>query len=335
MATLAIRHVRGGRPIRLMLAVFLGAGFSRPGGVPLARQLFDSEPRVDRITRQRLVERVLAGWRGWHRGTGGQPEEYLAELQSKGGRQWQDAVWYVGLAIALQMGRVQIVGAKPTITRHNIDRTSGVPEHEAFWSTLFRRRVDVAVLTTNYDVLAERGIRHLPRLRIPRPGFHYGFGPEHLAGGGYPSYSHIQKISTGGAVPLLKLHGSISWSVVNDRLVKYHDCRPAIKGNPAIVAPVTQKTLPHFLADMWRLAADLVAKSGMLIVVGYSLPVYDQLIRDLLRRSVEPGTAVHVFDPDPAAAARFQELMPSTTVAHHPGFPDATRHLARVLDANC
>ncbi len=56
-----------------MLTVFLGAGLSRSGGVPLARQLFDSAPRVDRITRQHSVERVLDGWREWHTRTDGSP----------------------------------------------------------------------------------------------------------------------------------------------------------------------------------------------------------------------------------------------------------------------
>jgi hypothetical protein len=42
--------------------IFLGAGFSFIAGVPLASQLFDRRPEVDRITRQKLVERVLERW---------------------------------------------------------------------------------------------------------------------------------------------------------------------------------------------------------------------------------------------------------------------------------
>jgi hypothetical protein len=51
-----------------------------------------------------------------------------------------------------------------------------------------------------------------------------------LTGGGYPSYTHIQKIRVTGTVPLLKLHGSVSWSVQGQSLVRYHDCRPVING---------------------------------------------------------------------------------------------------------
>ena len=221
-----------------MLTVFLGAGFSVPGHVPLASQLFDQELRVDVISRQRLLERVLNGWTDWHAKKKGTPEEYLAVLESQGGSEWRDATWYVALVIALHMGSVELIGLKPTIVRHNLNRTSGVSAHEAFWTCIFKRTSDVTVLTTNYDILAERGLRPSERPRIPRPGFHYGRGPEQLEGGGYPSYAHIQRISVEGKIPLLKLHGSISWSVKNNQLVRYHDCRPAIRGDAAIVAPI-------------------------------------------------------------------------------------------------
>jgi hypothetical protein len=167
-----------------VIAIFVGAGFSAPAGVPLASQLFDARPDVDRVTRQHLVDRVVEHWERWHATNAGSPEEYLASLQASGGRPWVDAQWYVGLVIALAMGRVELVGMTPTVTRHNLDRTTSVPIHEALWATIFRRTQEVAVITTNYDILPERGIRIGHRPRIHRPGFHYGWGPEPLAGGG-------------------------------------------------------------------------------------------------------------------------------------------------------
>ena len=107
-----------------MITVLAGAGFSRLGGVPLARELFDTEPEVDRITRRRLVERVVQKWADWHGKEDGTPEQYLAHLEEQGGKDWLDAVWFVSLRIALEMGRVDLVGMQPTVTRHNIDRLS-------------------------------------------------------------------------------------------------------------------------------------------------------------------------------------------------------------------
>ena len=314
-----------------MISIILGAGFSAPASVPLASQLFDANPQVDRITRQRLVDRVLERWERWKSTSTGTPEEYLAHLQQTGSKAWLDAQWYVGLVIALSMGRVEVVGAQPKITRHNLDRTTGVASHEAFWTAIFRRTQEVSVVTTNYDILPERGIRHEPRPRVPRPGFHYGEGPEPLAGGGYPSYSHIQKIAISGTVPIYKLHGSVSWSYRGSKLVRYHDCRPAIRGDAAIVAPVTAKALPHYLEPVWRNAGEALRASRLGLVVGYSLPEYDELVRDLLKTSASDELAIHVFDPDDRVSDRFRLLMPGLVQAHL-GLPEGLDDLASVMD---
>lgn len=315
-----------------MITVFLGAGFSYVGNVPLASQLFDSQPEVDRITRQRLLARVLSDWEKWHSKHGGQPEEYLAYLQKRGGRKWLDAVWYVALIIALAMGRVEYVGVNLTITRHNINRTTKIEAHETFWSTIFRRTYDVAVLTTNYDILPERGLRHEIRPRAHRPGFHYGKGTEELAGGGYPSYAHIHKITASGSVPVLKLHGSVSWSFRDGELIHYHDCRPAIRGDAAIVAPVTAKTLPTYLKETWAQAAGALSSSVIWIVVGYSLPVYDLLVRQLFKENSAHQPEIHVFDPNPEISLRYMELLPKINVHSHLGLTDGLDDLIAIVN---
>jgi hypothetical protein len=315
-----------------MISVFLGAGFSSLGGVPLASQIFDSCPEVDRITRQHLVERVVSNWEIWKQSHGGAPEEYLTYLQRKDAREWRDALWFVGLRIALEMGKVERVGMKMTITRHNIDRTTGVPAHEAFWSVLFRRTQRVCVITTNYDILAEKGLRHEPRPRAHRFGFHYGDGPESLAGGGYPSYAHIQKIKVSGDIPLLKLHGSVSWSFRQGEVIRYHDCRPAIRGDAAIVAPVTEKSVPDYLRSIWSKTADMLSLSDTWIVVGYSIPAYDLAVRELLSKSAKDRVRVHVFNPNQKVADEFTRLIPSAIVSSHPGLPEGIADLERVLD---
>ena len=66
------------------------------------------------------------------------------------------------------MGQLRFVGAKLTIIKHNLDRVS-IPELETFWDLLFDALTDVSVVTTNFDILAERGLRHVPRPRVRRP----------------------------------------------------------------------------------------------------------------------------------------------------------------------
>jgi hypothetical protein len=317
-----------------MISIFLGAGFSYVGGVPLAHQLFDRKPVVDRVTREDLVERVHQRWVSWNAKHGGAPEEYLANLEKSHDKRRSDAIWYVGLVITLATAQVERVGRELEITRHYINRTTQIPIHEDFWTIIFRKTVDVAVMTTNYDILPERGLRHKPRPSIPRPGFHYGNGEEDLAGGGFPSYSHLQKMSTQGSVPLLKLHGSVSWSVRDGKLVKYHDCRPAIRGrgDPAIVAPVTHKKIPPFLKPIWKLAGSSLSSSDTWIIVGYSLPEYDLLVRDLFENARAHSPAIHVFDPNPAISERYSSFTENRRVFSHPGLPDGLEDLTRVMN---
>ncbi|HWC48440.1 MAG TPA: hypothetical protein VG448_06130 [Solirubrobacterales bacterium] len=306
--------------------IFLGAGFSSVAGVPLASELFRDELMVDRLVRQRLVQAVRTRWLTWHEKTKGTPEEYLADLADAGGLPWKEAVWYASLVIALQMGELRPIGfeQQPTVIKQNLDRRS-VPAHENFWTAVFTNARVVAVVTTNYDILAERGMRHLPRPRVPRPGFNYGAGEEYLAGGGYPSYSHIQRIVTGGSVPLLKLHGSVSWAERNRKLVKYHDCRPAIQGDALIVAPVRGKQPPRLLAPIWERAHAAIAEAEQLLVVGYSLPEYDDRVTELLKSS-PAGCQFHLLDPGPNLARRYECVL-SRTTTQHPGLPEAINKL--------
>jgi SIR2-like domain len=195
----------------------------------------------------------------------------------------------------------------------------------------FKHTQQVAVVTTNYDIIAERGLRNEPRPRVPRPGFHYGDGPERLSGGGYPSYSHIKPLTVSGSVPLLKLHGSISWSVEHGSIVRYRDCRPAIRGDAAIIAPVTQKTLPTYLETTWDRAKAALSSARTWIVVGYSLPAYDEMVRNLLKESAVNTPDVHVFDPDPSVAHRYRSLLRECTVRAHKGLPRGTDSLDGIL----
>jgi hypothetical protein len=152
-----------------------------------------------------------------------------------------------------------------------------------------------------------------------------------LAGGGYPSYSHIVKVACEGRVSVYKLHGSVSWSVKNGTLIKYHDCRPAIRGDAAIIAPVTNKFIPDAFRSIWQSAGAALNTTSDLLVVGYSLPEYDLAVRDLLKRNLAPAARIHVFDPQPTIGERYKELLPANVVTSNPGFPEGIDHLARLL----
>ena len=313
-----------------MISVFLGAGFSLLGGVPLASQLFDKQPLVDVISRESLIESVLGGWWDWNHQKGGTPEEYLAYLEATPGKHWFAAVRYVALVVTLGMHRVSIGGQRPTITHHSLNLAPRIKEHEDFWTTIFRRTTDVCVLTTNYDILAERGLRLKPKPQIPRPGFHYGEGPEKLKGR-LSGIFHSRSLNAEGTVPLLKLHGSVSWSLSGNRIDRYHDCRPAIRGDAAIIAPVTEKSVPSVFQPIWDHAASVLAKSDTWIIVGYSFPEYDEAVGKLFQSAAKHGTRVHIMNPDPKAFHRARSLFKEAEVLSHQGIPEALDDLPNIL----
>ena len=315
-----------------MVTVFLGAGFSALGGVPLASQLFNERPQADVISRENLIERVLNGWEYWNRRTGGTPEQYLSYLEKDTGRQWFDAVWYIALTVVLQMPRVSIKGVKPRVSHHTLHLTSGVSVHELFWTTIFRERTDIAVLTTNYDILAERGLRLTPRLTIPRPGFHYGSGSTELKGRGYPGvFRRDRPPNTRGSIPLLKLHGSVSWAIDKGSLEFYHDCRPAIRGDAAIIAPVIEKDISKSFSEIWSKAAYMLTLSEIWVIVGYSFPEYDMAINNLFWSNSSHKPRVHVLNLDPGVLTRVQTILPHCEAYYHEGLPNAIRELPSVL----
>ena len=316
---------------RSAVVVFLGAGFSFIGGVPLAAELFSRRPDVDVLLRERLMERVLTGWDDWHRRNGGTPEQYLTHLEQRGGKPWNEAVWYVALAVTLQTPRVRICGRNPTIIGHSLVLNTGVEVHEAFWTAVFRLTTNVTVLTTNYDILVERGLRVMPRPQIPRIGFHYGDGRERLKGS-VPGIFHNRDIELLGSVPLLKLHGSVSWAFGRHGIDHFHDCRPAIRGDAAIIAPVTEKSVPTSFHLIWKRAAKALREANIWIVVGYSFPKYDMAVNQLFKTNVAHMPRVHIINPDTNVAQTVRSLLPNANVNSHRGLPDLLQNIHKIFD---
>ena len=144
------------------ITVFLGAGFSALAEIPLASQLFDDCPGTDAALREDLVERVLHNWNRWHDRQGGTPEQYLSSLAERQGQAWREAVWYVALVVTLNTPGVVVRGRRPRIDGHTLNLANRVEAHELFWAEVLGQTTDLAVVTTNYDVLAERGLRLAP-----------------------------------------------------------------------------------------------------------------------------------------------------------------------------
>jgi hypothetical protein len=183
--------------------------------------------------------------------------------------------------------------------------------HHAFATRVLASHELVGVVTTNYDLLAERTFRHRPMTRPKRPGFYYaGLPSEPLQGSSAFSVRHKWVYLT-GSVPLSKLHGSLNWVVHGGSVRAYADCRPAFRGRSVsyIVAPTREKVIPTRLRTVWDAAAQALAAAEVWFAVGYSAPDYDDAIGALLTSAAAGSPKqIHVIDPNQSVANRYLAL---------------------------
>ena len=319
-------------------ALILGAGFSHVAGLPLAKDLFDSEFLIPSREAKRRYEAVLREWRAWksvHPTQG--PEQFLSELYrtaTRGPIPWAWAAELVAAILATPLPRDR--GPYQARYGGRITRPVNVADHEAFWAVACSRFRVTAVVTTNYDLLVERGLRHRPMRRSNRPGIYYGgLGrPQVLKGTALPfsAAKPDRFIELEGTIPLYKLHGSLNWGLEAGALRLYQDLRPAFRhgGDAQIVPPVVEKEAPTWLLDVWEGARQALTSCSTWLVCGYSLPTYDRAITQLVAEAGTAGALTRIILMDPYAtdlASRWQAVAPNAKLHLLPGLPEALRPL--------
>jgi hypothetical protein len=323
------------------VACLLGAGFSYVAGVPLARDLFTPDwlIAVSERSRRRFAM-VREHYENWQRDHPGEfPEQYMAFMYAREGTlnqpKWDWIVEYVCAVVAS-------AGTPPTSLNRNprysnrVNRPFYCSAHQRFWNAIFKGTGDVSVLTTNYDILVERVLRHRPMRRPPSPGCFYGglARPQILTGAAQPfsRWAPERTIEMTGTVPVFKLHGSLNWTLSGKSIVACQDMRPAFRhgGTAAIIPPVSEKLVPTWLQDIWREAETSLRRSDVWVVCGYSMPAYDTEVLGLLERG-GTGRSIAVFLMSPESDAlrrRWTDLLPQVSVTCLPGLPDGIGPLA-------
>lgn len=326
------------------VTLILGAGWSAAAGYPLARDLLTGPVYVatrDARTRVRAVLSTYASWSALRQDA--RAELFLAEVFSgkikrtpiKDAPTLFDADGGPPLPWGWAVETVQLHLAQPALTdppeglraealvysrRHvnrlrysaNLTLPANSASHTAFIRTILRGQADLAgVVTTNYDTLAERVLRHRPMLRDPEPGFYYGGLPRPQRAHGHLPWDQADPHMSGrvghveltGRVPVCKLHGSLNWQLRGTEIGLYRDQRLAYRrgGTAAIIPPTAEKQAKPWLSPVWTAAETILTSSHVWIVVGYSLPTYDHAIRDLLGRAARTGAAHTVILHDPHA----------------------------------
>ena len=198
-----------------------------------------------------------------------------------------------------------------------------------------------AIITFNYDI-----------------GLDYALLANHLS----PAY-YLEGPPSLGQIPLLKLHGSVSWGqclecgsavitpAVPKKLIptqptpsykftmpRQEHCHKSLD-ECLIVPPSWNKSEGRrSIVSVWQQAAKELASASTIIVCGYSLPDTDSFFRYLYALGTV-GTTVfrefYVFDPSPEVRERFKSLLgPGARARFQPRshlFENAVAEMRRLL----
>jgi len=326
----------------MRVILLLGAGFCVPAGLPIGAALFDSAPAPHSRKATCAVERTLSAWHRWRAENPESPAEcFISDVFQSTSTEnltlWPSLIRFLGYRLAEPFATFYRYENRTSRSRDNLFEARLCAAHDAWWEAVLTNvgpDDQLSVITTNWDIWIERALRPRPMPRSRRPGFHYGWGAEKLeATTAYPRSPWRKEPYIHGSVPLLKLHGSLSWSVEGDRLLKYGDLRPAFRGDVAIVPPLRYKVPPSWAGDLWQMAKDALARATHVVVVGYSFPAYDDRLERLFREALSQSNPdVHVFDPNAdEICARLDQLIGVSLSFPHAGLPEGIPAVQAIL----
>ncbi len=316
-------------------ALILGAGFSKAAGLPLTKELFDQLP-VEPSEHQNLLaqhESVRAAWIHWSSLNPGKgTEEWMSELYSN--RETDGSIWPKVLRFLTARLVLGLKERQKAEYFHDVFTSVQSDIHRQFWTRILKEGEIRTVVTTNYDILIEQGLR--PRYESDRyaPLCHYGGmpGPEQW----YrkmlnPIKNESEAVLMGNDISLFKLHGSLNWAFEPHDFKIHGDLRAAFRkttkaGHVAIVPPIPEKQLPEDFAVVWKYAGQALRKSRSWLVCGYSFPTYDIAVQAFFRDAIREGVVERIAILDPWAADIEKKLLsykPSLTVKTLPGLQDA------------
>lgn len=180
----------------------------------------------------------------------------------------------------------------------------------ALITDLAQRSESVAIITTNYDLNIEigaawHGVRLTPA-GFPQTQWRSQASQVHSLFDAPPVSGLVVRKTP---VALCKLHGSVNWYLFGDKVVvddtlrfqeRPHPIRePALSGpgdnhgERVLVAPSFFKTFTDpALASQWSTAANAIRAAHVIVVIGYSFPASDRMMRYFFASALEQNTSI-------------------------------------------
>ncbi len=159
-----------------------------------------------------------------------------------------------------------------------------------------------AVVSLNYDCVIDEALRTHAGFRFD-PG-RKGYGLDVATGVEYWRKQGKGRRAN-GSIQLLKLHGSLNWGGPSVPLsLRAEPYAPVADG--VIAPPLTNKPLiDPPLSEIWRTARIIVSTMRRLVIIGYSMPSADGLVRALLATDLSKYLEdIILVDPSEATLAR-------------------------------
>lgn len=318
----------------------LGAGFSHVCGLPLARDLFDTQVRVYSEKQNRRFSIIQDEYNIWRKENPDKHlEMFIAELYSglfKYYAKFEYAVELIAAVLATPVGHE--VNYSSARYKYRLTSPSNCSIHKMFWQEIISHFKEISIITTNYDILIEKTLRHKKMDRVFGFGFHYGGfkTPQRLKGSAQPFTIRNQQkeIELNNGIPIYKLHGSLNWSRKSENEIQmFLDMRPAFRNNcdAAIIPPLPEKSVPNWLANVWREAEKILTESQNWIICGYSFPDYDEAINQMIGRSGY-NKNIFIIDPDSKKiASKLNSLLPKCNIYSLSGLPSGLNELLKVF----
>ena len=182
------------------IALFLGAGFSKPWGLPLTKDLLPVkeeewvqiiEEKLPRRGQKELARRVQESWLKYWNECQGSVDQFAVKLQTdeQGARglSFDDLTYFLAVRLAVDQSEMRVFHMRPQFTKHHIEMQKVIlPCYDAVLEVLDRDSLR-GIVTTNYDLVLEKILG--PDVTGRLGGFNYGRQ-------GQPLNKHHSEINT-------------------------------------------------------------------------------------------------------------------------------------------
>lgn len=219
------------------------------------------------------------------------------------------------------------------VVAHVLQVTGGV-ETCALHRHLFQAAEPPAVISFNYDLIADQTLLDMRRLNWKRNEYTGGARSSIPLEGGGKTYKYFDASRQDDATRLIKLHGSMNWEeMFGGKDYRLSGVMPpegrrrifdyiTVPERPYIVPPVAAKIQIKEgpLRSHWYQALDFLHDSSKWVIWGYSFPQTDTISQVLFRTALARNRKkkpVIVVNPDPTAAARVVTVCQKVRVEHY------------------